>query len=85
MKTCVIFYSTGDSISTVEVYDPLTDRWKVAEAMKMLRSRVGVAVMKNRLYAIGGFNGQERLATVEVYDPNTKAWSKVAPMNFRRR
>ncbi|ODN04215.1 Kelch-like protein 18 [Orchesella cincta] len=75
---------SGDSISTVEVYDPLTDRWKVAEAMKMLRSRVGVAVMKNRLYAIGGFNGQERLATVEVYDPNTKAWSKVAPMNFRR-
>ena len=30
------------------------------------RSRVGVAVMQNRLYAIGGYNGQERLNTVEV-------------------
>jgi hypothetical protein len=34
--------------------------------MSMLRSRVGVAVMQNRLFAIGGYNGQERLNTVEV-------------------
>jgi len=69
----------------VEVFDPIGEKWRMAEAMKMLRSRVGVAVMKNRLYAIGGFNGQERLATVEVFDSNTKSWSKVASMNFRRR
>jgi kelch-like protein 18 len=41
-------------------------RWRDAEAMSMLRSRVGVAVMQNRLFAIGGYNGQERLNTVEV-------------------
>jgi len=46
----------GDSLSTVEVYDPQTGRWKMAEAMTMLRSRVGVAVMSNKLYAIGGYN-----------------------------
>ena len=45
---------SGNSLSTVEVYDPIQGRWKDAEAMSMLRSRVGVAVMQNRLYAIGG-------------------------------
>jgi len=75
---------SGNSLSTVEVYDPITGRWKDAEAMSMLRSRVGVAVMKNRLYAIGGYNGTERLNTVEVFDSVTKRWSRVASMNFCR-
>lgn len=57
----------------------------MAEAMSMLRSRVGVAVMRNKLYAIGGYNGSERLSTVEVFDPENKSWNKVAPMNCKRR
>ena len=68
----------------MEVYDPILGRWRDAEAMSMLRSRVGVAVMQNRLYAIGGYNGQERLNTVEVFDAVTKRWSKVAAMNCKR-
>lgn len=34
----------GESVSTVEIFDPLTREWKMGEAMSMLRSRVGVAV-----------------------------------------
>ncbi len=44
----------------------------------MLRSRVGVAVMQNRLFAIGGYNGQERLNTVEVSD----IWSLSIGLQF---
>ncbi|CAG2183903.1 unnamed protein product, partial [Oppiella nova] len=62
----------GDSLSTVEVYNPQTSHWKMAEAMTMLRSRVGVAVMASKLYAIGGYNGSERLSTVEVFDPKNR-------------
>lgn len=40
----------GDSLSTVEVMDPLTGRWNPAEAMSIRRSRVGVAVLRNKLY-----------------------------------
>ena len=47
---------SGDSLSTVEVFNPMTGQWKLAEAMTMLRSRVGVAVMQNKLFAIGGYN-----------------------------
>lgn len=56
----------GDSVSTVEIYDPLTKEWKMGEAMSMLRSRVGVAVTGGKLYAFGGFNGSERLSTVNI-------------------
>ena len=66
------------------MYDPITGRWKDAEAMSMLRSRVGVAVMKNKLFAIGGYNGSDRLDTVEVFDAETKRWSRVASMNGKR-
>uniref|UniRef100_A0A0K8TE04 Kelch-like protein diablo n=1 Tax=Lygus hesperus TaxID=30085 RepID=A0A0K8TE04_LYGHE len=75
---------SGDSVSTVEVFDPVIGQWKMAEAMSMLRSRVGVAVLKNRLYAFGGYNGSERLSTVEVFDPIKRVWSKVSPMHCRR-
>lgn len=72
-------------MSTVEVFDPIVGRWQMAEAMSMLRSRVGVAVMKNRLYAFGGYNGSERLSTVEVFDPDKRVWRQVSPMNCKRR
>ena len=63
----------------------MMNRWRDAEAMSMLRSRVGVAVMRNRLYAIGGYNGSDRLNTVEVFDSKTKKWSRVASMKCKRR
>ena len=75
---------TGDSLSTVEVFDPQTGHWNLAEAMTMLRSRVGVAVMGHKLYAIGGYNGTDRLSTVEVFDPEKRSWTKVSSM-FRKR
>eukprot|EP00096_Caligus_rogercresseyi_P010549 TRINITY_DN3897_c0_g1_i2.p1 TRINITY_DN3897_c0_g1~~TRINITY_DN3897_c0_g1_i2.p1 ORF type:complete len:601 (-),score=186.52 TRINITY_DN3897_c0_g1_i2:1052-2854(-) len=75
---------SGKSLSTVEVFDPSIGHWKSAEAMSMLRNRVGVSVMNNNLYAIGGYNGTDRLNTVEVFDAARKRWSKVADMNFKR-
>lgn len=74
----------GESVSTVEIYDPMTKEWRMGEAMSMLRSRVGVAVNGGRLYAFGGFNGAERLSTVEVYDPKTKSWSQGRAMLCKR-
>ena len=39
---------TGDSLSTVECFDPILGRWAVAEAMSTMRSRVGVAVLNGK-------------------------------------
>ncbi|KAK0041311.1 kelch-like protein 18 [Biomphalaria pfeifferi] len=76
--------SSGDSLSTVERFDPITGQWTPGEPMNTMRSRVGVTVFKGRLYAIGGYNGMERLDTVEVYDPVIKRWSRVASMHCKR-
>lgn len=75
----------GNSLSTVEVYDSAKGVWRKSEAMTMDRSRVGVAVHQNKLYAFGGYNGVERLATVEVYHPALKIWKIIAPMHHKRR
>jgi len=74
----------GESVSTVEVFNPDTGKWQMSEAMSMLRSRVGVTVMDLKLYAIGGYDGTERLSTVEVFDSELKKWTRVAPMNCKR-
>ncbi|GJQ72025.1 hypothetical protein Trydic_g3127 [Trypoxylus dichotomus] len=74
----------GDSLSTVEYYDPKTNTWNMAPAMSMLRSRLGVAVLRGKLYAFGGYNGKDRLASVEVYDAVKKEWSTVCPMQCKR-
>lgn len=74
----------GDSMSTVEVYDPHLYRWRIAEAMNIMRSRVGVAVMDGKLYAIGGYNGIDRLNIVEVYDSKMKYWKRVKSMKYCR-
>lgn len=76
---------SGDSLSTVEFYDPESNEWQLAPAMAMLRSRLGVAVLRDKLYAFGGYNGKDRLATVEVYDAVREEWSTVAPMKCKRR
>ena len=39
----------------------------------------------DQLYAIGGYDGHERLNTVEVFDPEGNAWKLVAPMLGKRR
>ncbi|XP_055852727.1 kelch-like protein 18 [Episyrphus balteatus] len=76
--------NNGESVSTVEIYDPVTKKWKMGEQMSMMRSRVGVAVICGKLYAFGGFNGTERLSTVEVYDPKQNKWSQGRAMLCKR-
>ncbi|XP_030764134.1 kelch-like protein 18 [Sitophilus oryzae] len=74
----------GESLSTVEYYDSKLEKWNLAPAMSMMRSRLGVAVIKHKLYAFGGYNGRDRLSSVEVYDALQKKWSMVTPMICKR-
>ncbi|TKR77315.1 hypothetical protein L596_018312 [Steinernema carpocapsae] len=76
--------SMGTPMSTVEMYDPLSGKWTQATPMTTYRSRVGVAVMNRDLYAIGGFDGHDRLKTVEVMKSDTHQWEEIAPLNNKR-
>jgi len=39
----------------------------------------------DKLYAVGGYDGQERLNTVEMFDPFLNRWKLVKPMLCKRR
>lgn len=42
--------------------------------------RVGVAVLSNQIYAIGGYDGLANLSSVEVYNPETEEWKPAPPL-----
>jgi len=44
-----------------------------------------VRAVSDKLYAVGGYDGQERLNTVEVFDPVINRWKLVKPMLCKRR
>lgn len=67
----------SQSKSSVEIYDPTSKKWSPIDGMVTLRTRVGVAVNQRQVYAIGGFNGQDRLDLVEKFDYDTLKWTTV--------
>lgn len=58
-------------------YDPKTDQWTMIAPMCTPRDAVGVCLLGDRLYAVGGYDGQQYLHDVECYDPVTNEWTKV--------
>uniref|UniRef100_A0A8C6SSU1 Kelch-like protein 10 n=1 Tax=Neogobius melanostomus TaxID=47308 RepID=A0A8C6SSU1_9GOBI len=48
------------------------------------RCYVSVTVLRDCIYAVGGFNGHTRLNAAEVFDLEANRWSQIAPMNERR-
>lgn len=42
------------------------------------RDAVGVCILGDRVFAVGGYDGQHYLQDVESYDPVTNEWSKVS-------
>jgi len=72
------------AIRSVECYDFKEDRWNHLSEMPGRRCRCGVAVVRGRVYGVGGFNGSLRVRTVDVYDPTADSWSSIASMEARR-
>ena len=58
---------------TVERLDLELGRWVSVEPMLSRRSTLGVAVLDEQLYAVGGFDGTNGLDTVEKYNPGEVA------------
>uniref|UniRef100_A0A8C6KS77 Kelch like family member 4 n=1 Tax=Nothobranchius furzeri TaxID=105023 RepID=A0A8C6KS77_NOTFU len=61
----------------VERYDPKTDTWTTVSSLSVPRDAVGVCLLGDRLYAVGGYDGQSYLSTVESYDAQNNEWTEV--------
>ena len=58
-------WCSGDAISSVERYDPQSSEWRMVAPMSKRRCGVGVAVLNDLLYAVGGHDGQSYLNSIE--------------------
>lgn len=65
-------------------YDPERDQWQLVAPMLTRRIGVGVAVINRLLYAVGGFDGANRLGSCECYNPDRDEWTSMASMNTVR-
>lgn len=63
------------SLSSVEVFDPETNSWSSGPPLTCSRANVGVAVVGDRLYAVGGFSGKTFLNTIEFLDTLNNEWT----------
>jgi len=53
--------------------------------MHEYRSGVGVGVLGDVIYAVGGFDEFEALSSVEAYKPSTGNWTTIADMHLCRK
>lgn len=65
-------------------YDPKTDTWTTVSSLSVPRDAVGVCLLGDRLYAVGGYDGQSYLNTVESYDAQNNEWTEVIPKSSCR-
>ena len=74
---------------SVEMYDPVTDRWTPKAPMPVGLHHVGIGVADGRLYVIGGYSRSglsvwNPVATVYAYDPAMDTWTERTPMPTAR-
>ena len=75
------------TVTTLEVYDPVSDTWTIQTPMSVNRSFLFAATATNgKIYAMGGIqtNNQEPVFTVEEYNPITDAWITKTDMPVNR-
>ena len=63
------------SMCTTEVLDFEENAWHAGPTMTFYRGNVSVAMVHDRLWAVGGFSGKTFLNTVEFLDPVTEEWT----------
>jgi len=92
--------NASDALSTVEVYDPVTDTWTQTSDMPMGRWGHSASVVAGKMYIVGGMNSAmirrevegeieadellELFPIVDVYDTATDTWTTAADLPTSR-
>ncbi|XP_063297028.1 kelch-like protein 6 [Pelobates fuscus] len=85
---CITFknevYISGGKETQHEVwkYNSSINKWIQIEYLNIGRWRHKMAALCGKVYAIGGFDGSQRIYSVEAYDPFHNCWAEVAPLLF---
>lgn len=74
----------GTPLATAERYDPRFHHWEVLAPMSSVRFSNASATVGNRIYVVGGNDGQQVLDTMESFDPTSNRWEKMPRMPTAR-
>jgi len=74
----------GAPMQMVEVYDARADSWREVRPLPEPRCAYALAMLDERLYLFGGWNGERYVDTVYIYDRQTDVWAEAAPMDTAR-
>nr|CAI5827801.1 unnamed protein product [Callosobruchus analis] len=77
-------YDRTECLKSVEQYIPETNEWKNLPPMRDARGRCKIAVINDKVYAIGGSNGTTELDSAEVLDMALNKWVKIPNMPLAR-
>lgn len=67
-------------MNSVERYEPKRNQWEMIPPMHLQRSDASAAALRDKIYIVGGFNGQDVLRSAEVFDIKTNQWSYIHSM-----
>jgi N-acetylneuraminic acid mutarotase len=70
----ILVFLTASCLITVKPVCAAEDSWTTKAPMPTARRDVGLAVVRGKIYAIGGWNGSY-VAANEEYDPATNTWT----------
>eukprot|EP00111_Clytia_hemisphaerica_P006010 TCONS_00017377-protein len=69
---------------SVSCFTNKSDKWFNISPMSQQRSSHVTITHGNKVYAIGGYDGQMSLKSAECYDPYTDTWTEIESMNYHR-
>ena len=84
------YSSSGDTLSSVEIYDPIANTWTDVQPLHQARSDHSATLLENGQVLIAGGNdpasGEDEtyLASVEIYDPDANSWTDTTPLGVAR-
>ncbi|MBN1244483.1 hypothetical protein JXA31_02700 [Candidatus Bathyarchaeota archaeon] len=80
----ILLVSTFLSALQFPVVGAAENSWTTKKPMPTARGGLGVAVVNDKIYAIGGSNNDTQLAVNEEYNPVTDTWTTKTPMPTAR-
>jgi N-acetylneuraminic acid mutarotase len=78
------YTAAGLPTAIVEAYDPISDTWTTLPSMPAPRFAYASAAYQNRLYIMGGWDGQRYVDTLLIYDAAAQRWTTGAPLPLAR-
>ena len=74
----------GTIFPSVSKFDSSTGKWSESTPLSEKRTHFDCAVVEDKIYLCGGYDGNKSLNTLEVFDSKTETFQTLSPMKHAR-